>query len=147
MGVIVKRLSLSRRGHRHLPGMQPASHLEDSRQAAFPRLPGSRSWTLSLWGAAGRLQRQSSEKRDAGKHAWRGGLGERLGTEGMWGRARTIHQRLGTFSEVYWKFSPLSCSIKRKKEEEKNNMLQLPLSQHMLRRKTGGRIASLSHPH
>lgn len=104
--------------------------------------------TDALFGeAAGLPQRPSSEERDTestqGEEGWKTGEGQKA----LWGRATTIHQRLGTFAEVYWKFSPLSCSIKRKKEEEKKNMLQLPLSPHMLRKKQAWPIASLSHLH
>lgn len=38
--------------------------------------------------AAGLLQSQPSEKRDTGKHAWGGGLGERLGPESTVGEGR-----------------------------------------------------------
>lgn len=110
VGVTVKRLSLSRR--------RSLLHLEDSGQDASQGSLGPGHGRFLFGEAAGLLQRPSSEERDTGKHAGGGGLEERRGTESTVGRAITIHQRLGTFAEVYWKFSPLSCSIKRKKEEK-----------------------------
>lgn len=68
--------------------------------------------------AAGLLQRQPSEKGQ-----WKACMGRRAGRKARdikrcRGGPITIHPRLDTFSEVYWKFSPLSCSIKRKKRKK-----------------------------
>lgn len=112
VGVTGKRRSLSRRGHRPPARHQPVPHLENNGQDAFPRLPGPRSWPRSLWG--GSWPAAETALREGTVESLHGEEGRKKGRGGP----ITIHPRLDTFSEVYWKFSPLSCSIKRKKRKK-----------------------------
>lgn len=121
--VIFKQLSLSRKGDqatfrasagttflspegkrtRYLlkaPSTQVMTTFSSERQLACCRIP-RRKGTLEV-------QRKTDGRKIVNKHCRGRG-------------ATTIHQRLDTVSEVYWKmFFPLSCSIKRKNKERKS---------------------------